>query len=54
MPTCHEMKPSETYICTKCGFEIEVKQACSCEPDCDACTPQEFSCCEQPLVQKEG
>jgi len=48
------MKPNETYACTKCGLEIVVTQSCSCESGCDSCPPQEFSCCDQALVKKEG
>lgn len=54
MPNCHEMKPSEAYTCTQCGLELVVTQSCSCEPGCNHCSPKEFSCCDQPLVKKEG
>ena len=31
--------------CLQCGFELEVKTECQCEPDCQ---PQ-FTCCGEPL-----
>lgn len=36
--------------CPKCGFEVEVKAECQCEPDCQ---PQ-FTCCGQPLGISTG
>ncbi|MEM1059272.1 MAG: hypothetical protein AAGK14_08485 [Verrucomicrobiota bacterium] len=46
------MKTGEVYACPECGFEIEVKTNCECEPGCESCEPSEFSCCHQPLRKK--
>ena len=59
MPNCHEMRKGESYVCEKCGLEIQVIKECrdagtpaddcKCHGDADPCT---FSCCGDPLTKK--
>ncbi len=59
MSSCENMKKGEVYVCECCGFEVEVKNQCSCstgdnceththETDCCA-----FECCGKPLSLKK-
>jgi hypothetical protein len=59
MPSCHDMKKGEVYICKDCGLELQVvkeckdagtpAEACACHTDAGPCT---FSCCGADLVKK--
>ena len=46
MSNCSEMKVGDVYTCGHCGFEIEVKKACTCE---DSCRCGEIECCGSPM-----
>ena len=59
MPSCHDMKNGEVYVCPDCGIELQVIKECkdvgtpaeSC--DCQATdAPCTFSCCGKELVRK--
>jgi len=56
MPTCHDMKKDEIYVCKKCGLELKVvhecedkSKDCGCHPTSEPCT---FSCCGEALQRK--
>jgi len=59
MPSCHEMRKGEIYVCEDCGLELQVikecedsgtpVEDCGCEPCSNVA---EFSCCGKPLVEK--
>jgi hypothetical protein len=56
MPSCHEMKKGEIYVCEDCGLEIQVvkeckdcgqeEAACGCDEDCN------FACCGEEMKKK--
>ena len=60
MPSCHEMREGEVYVCKDCGLELKVVKECrdategslrcSCEESESPCT---FSCCGEEMVKKE-
>ena len=47
MSSCSEMKIGDVYKCGSCGFEIEVKKACTCGDDGGRCG--EIECCGSPM-----
>ena len=57
MPSCHEMKLGEVYVCEGCGLELKVvheckecgesEEACSCVEHCS------FECCGQEMKRKQ-
>jgi len=60
LPTCHEMKKGEIYVCEECGLAFQVIKECKdvgvpvAECGChesaeNACT---FSCCGKEMVKK--
>lgn len=60
MPSCHEMRKGEIYMCEECGLELQVVNECKdvgtpvdecgCHADeTSACT---FSCCGRDIVKK--
>jgi hypothetical protein len=58
MPTCHDLKKGEVYICGDCGLEVQVTRECDCEDsesEC-ACTTQPgacvFTCCGEEMKKK--
>ncbi len=61
MPTCHEMKKGDIFVCESCGLKIQVIQECNeaassaedccCAPAGDTCT---FYCCGQELVRQKS
>ena len=59
MPSCHDMKNGEVYVCSDCGIELQVVKECkdvgtpaeSCECHATA-APCTFSCCGKELVKK--
>ncbi len=46
MPKCSEMKVGDVYKCARCGFELEVKKACTCGDDCHC---SDIECCGSPM-----
>ena len=60
MPSCHEMKKGEVYVCKDCGLELQVIKECkdagtSAKGCCshskgDSCN---LSCCGKDLVKKK-
>lgn len=57
MASCETMKKGEIYICSSCGFEVEVKNTCNCSTG-DNCETHdhkccEFNCCGKPLELKK-
>lgn len=57
MPSCHEMKMGQVYVCEGCGLELQVVGECKeCGQDADECECEEhctFSCCGQEMTLKE-
>lgn len=59
MSSCESMKKGEVYVCSSCGFEIEVKKECGCstEENCATHTHDheccDFNCCGTPLKLKK-
>jgi len=60
MPSCHEMREGEVYVCKDCGLEIKVVKECrdaggsSTKCSCDQSeSPCSFSCCGADMVKKE-
>lgn len=61
MPSCHDMRAGEIYVCTECGIELQVvkecreagipAEDCACHTAGGSCT---FSCCGRDLVKKES
>lgn len=52
MPACNQTKSGEVYVCTACGFEIEVLESCA-DSQQGACSCSEaLSCCGRPLTLK--
>ena len=59
MPSCHDMKKGEIYVCKDCGLELQVvreckdagspAEDCACHAEGNPCT---FSCCGGDLVKK--
>ena len=56
MPSCHEMKLGEVYVCEGCGLELKVVKQCKdCGEDAADCACQEhcdFKCCGKPMKVK--
>ena len=56
MPSCHDMKLGQVYVCEACGLELEVVKECDeCGQDAAECECVEhctFSCCGEPLKLK--
>jgi len=58
MPTCHEMKKGDIFVCEGCGLKLQVieeckevglpSEECCCHPDAEDCT---FSCCGKAMVK---
>lgn len=57
MPSCHDMKLGQVYVCEGCGLELEVVQECDeCGEEAGECTCIEhcsFECCGQEMKLKE-
>jgi predicted nucleic acid-binding Zn ribbon protein len=59
MPSCHDMRKGDVYVCEECGLELEVikeckdagtpAEDCGCHPSADPCT---FSCCGMEMVKQ--
>jgi hypothetical protein len=55
MPSCHDMKVGEIYICEECGLELKVVKECTDTHDDCGCGDEghcDFSCCGGPLTKK--
>ena len=56
MPSCHDMKLGQVYVCEECGLELQVVQECDeCGEDASECSCVEhctFSCCGEELKLK--
>lgn len=58
MASCGDMKVGEVYVCSDCGFEVEVKKSCNCKPE-EPCHPAQkddccdFQCCGKPMELKK-
>ena len=60
MPTCHEMKKGEIYVCSDCGLEIQVTKECGdpadAPADCGCFKPSApdntLACCGKELIKK--
>ncbi len=60
MPSCHDMKKGEIYVCKDCGLELQVvkeckdagtpAEECACHTDSGPCS---FSCCGAELAKKK-
>ncbi|KQM12469.1 hypothetical protein AOA80_01975 [Methanomassiliicoccales archaeon RumEn M1] len=55
MPSCHEMKMNQVYVCEDCGLELKVVKECE---ECGTTAPAEtcgcvqgcsFDCCGSPM-----
>ena len=47
MPSCHQMKLGQVYVCEDCGLELKVVKECECTlADC------EFKCCGEEMKLK--
>jgi hypothetical protein len=55
MPSCHEMKMDQVYVCEDCGLELKVVKECD---ECGTEAPAEtcgcaqgcsFDCCGSPM-----
>jgi len=61
MPTCHEMKKGEIFVCEGCGLKLQVidecnevgspSEDCCCHPEGEDCT---FSCCGKEMVKTKA
>ncbi len=58
MPSCHDMKLGEVYVCETCGLELKVVKECDeCGEDADSCACEEhcsFDCCGEEMKLKEA
>jgi len=58
MPSCHEMKLGDVYVCEDCGLELKVVNECDeCGTDAAECGCEEpcvFECCGEELKLKES
>lgn len=56
MPSCHDMKLGEVYVCEECGLELQVVKECDeCGEDEESCECVEhcnFSCCGEEMKLK--
>lgn len=56
MPSCHDMKLGEVYVCEECGLELKVVKECAeCGEDADSCECTEhcsFECCGAEMKLK--
>lgn len=56
MPSCHDMKLGEVYVCGECGLELQVVKECKdCGESAESCACSEhcdFSCCGEPMKLK--
>lgn len=58
MPSCHEMKMNQVYVCKECGLELKVVKECDecgTEEHSAACGCAEgcsFDCCGNPMTLK--
>jgi hypothetical protein len=55
MPSCHEMKLGQVYVCEECGLEIKVVKECEECGEEGECTLSDcaFQCCGEELKLKE-
>jgi len=57
MPTCHEMKKGQIYVCEECGLKLQVIEECDeCGTDAQECSCVEhcdFSCCGEEMALQE-
>jgi hypothetical protein len=60
MPSCHEMKMDQTYLCGSCGLELRVVKECeecgtetSSESECGCAEGCSFECCGEPMKLRE-
>jgi len=54
MPSCHDMKLGQVYVCKGCSLEIKVAKECD---ECGAeeegtCGPCAFTCCGESMKLK--
>ena len=56
MPSCHDMKLGEVYVCEGCGLELQVIKECDeCGEDAAECSCVEhcsFECCGEEMTLK--
>ena len=57
MPSCHEMREGEVYVCKDCGLEIKVIKECldvgGSSVKCTCEESESFVCCGEEMVKKE-
>jgi hypothetical protein len=59
MPSCHEMKMNQVYVCGTCGLELKVVKECTecgTETSSESCGCVEecsFECCGGPMTLRE-
>ena len=58
MPSCHDMKLGEVYVCEDCGLELQVVKECDAcgEPaeECECAEHCSFECCGEPMKLKSS
>ncbi|MBN2392837.1 MAG: hypothetical protein JXR84_19050 [Anaerolineae bacterium] len=56
MPSCHDMKLGEIYVCEACGLELQVVKECKecgeSAEDCECESHCSFECCGEPIKLK--
>ncbi len=56
MPSCHDMKMDEVYVCGECGLELQVIKEChevgKEVSDCGCTEHCTFACCGQEMKLK--
>ena len=57
MPSCHEMREGEVYVCEDCGLEIKVVKECrdvgGSSIKCTCEENESFVCCGAEMVKKK-
>ncbi|NLT37501.1 MAG: hypothetical protein GXX95_05025 [Methanomassiliicoccus sp.] len=55
MPSCHEMKMDQVYVCKDCGLELQVVKECKeCGAESCGCVQScSFECCGSPMALRE-
>ena len=56
MPSCHQMKLGQVYVCEDCGLELKVVKECEeCGEEEGECTLADcaFQCCGEEMKLKE-
>ena len=54
MPSCHQMKLGQVYVCEECGLELEVVKECQECGEEEECTLADctFQCCGEEMKLK--